>query len=79
MSEIIDFIKNSIQKNTGIWVEKTNENILESAISPLDLLYVIIDIEEKYGISAKDIITNITPYSFTIGEIFKVVSLKTGN
>lgn len=73
MSEIEHFIRTSIEKNTGIFIEEINDSILEKNVSPLDLLYVICDIEQTYGVSAQYIIDNTTPDSFTIEHITKII------
>ena len=61
------------EKNTGIFIEEINDSILEKNVSPLDLLYVICDIEQTYGVSAQYIIDNTTPDSFTIEHITKII------
>lgn len=73
MGNIEQFLRNSIQRNTGILVDGIDENILEKDISPLDLLYVFIDIEQKYDLPAKNIIDHITPDSCTIEQIAKII------
>lgn len=79
MNEIELFLKNSIQKNTGFLIEKSDDNILEKDISPLDLLYVIMDIEQEYSVSSKNLISNVSPDLFTIRQIAKIISEKYGN
>lgn len=74
MSEIEQFLRSSIEKNTGVLIEKMNDNILELEVSPLDLLYVIIDIEKNYRVPAKEILNNITPDSFTIKQISMMIA-----
>ena len=76
MSDIEKFVRDSIQKNTGILVTEADENILEKDISPLDLLYVVDDIEQRYDLSPKNIIQNITPDSFTIKQLVKIISTR---
>lgn len=76
MSDIEKFVRDSIQKNTGILVTEADENILEKDISPLDLLYVVDDIEQRYDLSPQNIIQNITPDSFTIKQLAKIISTK---
>ena len=73
MRQIEKFLKNSIKENTGFLIENIKDNILSKNISPLDFLYVIYDIEQTYGLLAKDIINNTTPDSFTIECIAKVI------
>lgn len=76
MSDIEKFVRDSIQKNTGILVTEADENILEKDISPLDLLYVVDDIEQRYDLSPQNIIQNITPDSFTIKQFVKIISTR---
>ena len=53
--------------------------ILEYEASPLDLLYVMAEIEQRYNLSAKDIIDKTTPDSFTIEQLSKLICEKMGN
>ena len=76
MSDIEKFVRDSIQKNTGILIAEADENILEKDISPLDLLYVVDDIEQSYDLSPKNIIQNITPDSFTIKHLAEIISTR---
>ena len=76
MREIKKFLQYSIQKNTGVLVDKSEKSILEYEVSPLDLLYVMTEIEQKYHLSAKNIIDKTTPDSFTIEQLSKIVCEK---
>ena len=76
MKEIENFLQQSIKKNTGVLVSKENKSILEYDISPLELLYVIVEIEQKYHLCAKDIIDKTTPDSFTIEQLSKIICEK---
>lgn len=76
MREIEKFLQYSIQKNTGVLVDKSEKSILEYEVSPLDLLYVMTEIEQKYHLSAKNIIDKTTPDSFTIEQLSKIVCEK---
>lgn len=73
MNNIEEFVGNCILRNTGKLVVNADDNILKLDISPLELLYVIIEIEQKYGIPAKDIINNTTVDSFTIRHISQII------
>lgn len=73
MDEIVSFLRDSIMRNTGVRIEKKDDNILDYDTSPLDLLYVIIDIEREYGVSARDFICNMSPDSFSIEKIAKTI------
>ena len=73
MNNIEQFIEMCIHKNTGKLVKTADDNILTLDISPLELLYVIIEIEQKYAIPAKDIISNTTVDSFTIRQISQAI------
>lgn len=79
MREIEKFLQYSIQKNTGVLVDKRDKSILEYEASPLDLLYVMAEIEQRYNLSAKDIIDKTTPDSFTIEQLSKLICEKMGN
>lgn len=76
MKEIENFLQYSIKKNTGVLVNNENKSILEYDISPLELLYVIVEIEQKYHLCAKDIIYKTTPDSFTIVQLTKIICEK---
>ena len=76
MREIENFLQYSIQKNTGVLVDKKDKSILEYDASPLDLLYVVIEIEQKYHLSIKDVITKVTPDTFTIEQLSKIICEK---
>ena len=78
MREIEKFLQYSIQKNTGVLVDKRDKSILEYEASPLDLLYVMAEIEQRYNLSAKDIIDKTTPDSFTIEQLSKLICEKMG-
>ena len=79
MREIEKFLQYSIQKNTGVLVDKRDKSILEYEASPLDLLYVMAELEQTYNLSAKAIIDKTTPDSFTIEQLSKLICEKMGN
>lgn len=76
MQDIEKFLEDTIEKFTGVQIENKEKNILKMGVMPLELLYVIDEIEEKYGITVKELladsdytILSIRNLSCRIGEL----------
>ena len=74
-----NFCNTVFKKIQEFWSIKRDKSILEYEASPLDLLYVMAEIEQRYNLSAKDIIDKTTPDSFTIEQLSKLICEKMGN
>jgi len=69
MKEIIDFLVISINKYSKITIDNISENIFEYDISPLDMLYVVDELEKEYQVSTREIFHNFDYKSFTIASL----------
>lgn len=56
MQNIETFLKDTIEKYTGICVNDKDKNVMEAGVMPLEFLYVINEIEKAYGITAKEML-----------------------